>query len=111
MAPFVALVDTGTYTYNASHQFYSSLSGIGGTPQEIISPTVANGVFDGNDTTVAAVPAGASLEALVFYRKNSGANTTWRLVMFIDTGITGMPITPNGGDILITYHSSGIAAL
>lgn len=27
----VALVDTGTYTYSASHQFYSSVSGVAGT--------------------------------------------------------------------------------
>jgi hypothetical protein len=33
--PFVALVDTGVYTYSAAHQFYSSLSGIVGTDQRI----------------------------------------------------------------------------
>jgi hypothetical protein len=36
--PFVALVDTGVYTYSAAHQFYSSLSGIVGTDQRIASP-------------------------------------------------------------------------
>ena len=30
---FVALVDTGTYTYSAAHQFYSSLTGIVGDAQ------------------------------------------------------------------------------
>ena len=32
---YVALVDTGVYTYNASHQFYSDLTGVVGTDQEI----------------------------------------------------------------------------
>lgn len=105
--PFVALVDTGTYTYSAAHQFYSSLSGIVGTDQRIATPTVVNGLFDGADVTFTAV-TGASIEALVIYRKNSGANTTWRLVSYVDTGATGLPVTPNGGNISITWNASGI---
>lgn len=107
---YVALIDTGTYTYSASHQFYSDLSGIVGTPQRITSPTVTNGVLDGGDVTFTAV-SGATCEALVLYRRNSGANTTWRLVAFIDTGVTGLPVTPNGGDISITWNATGIFAL
>lgn len=107
---YVALIDTGTYTYSASHQFYSSLSGIVGTPQRITSPTVTNGLFDGGDVTFPAV-SGATAEALVIYRQNSGANTTWRLVAFIDTGVTGLPVTPNGGDITVTWNASGIFQL
>lgn len=104
---YVALVDTGTYTYSSSHQFYSSLSGVVGTDQRITAPTVTNGTLDGGDVTFAAV-TGNSAEALVIYRKNSGANTTWRLVAYIDTGVTGLPVTPNGGNITITWNASGI---
>lgn len=107
---YAALVDTGTYTYSASHEFYSSLSGIVGTDQEITSPTLTGGVVDGGDVTFSAV-SGNSVEALVIYRKNAGANTTWRLVAYIDTGQTGLPVTPNGGDITITWNASGIFAL
>ena len=105
--PFCALVDTGTYTYSSAHQFFSSLSGIVGTDQRIVSPTATNGTFDGNDVTYTAV-SGASVEALVIYRKNSGANTTWRLVLYLDTSQTGLPVTPNGGDITVTWNASGI---
>lgn len=108
--PFVALVDTGTYTYNAAHQFYSDLSGIVGTDQRITAPTVTTGLLDGGDLTFTAV-SGATVEALVIYRKNSGANTTWRLVAYIDTGVTGLPVTPNGGDITVTWNASGIFQL
>jgi hypothetical protein len=108
--PFVALVDTGTYTYSAAHQFYSDLSGIVGTDQRITTPTVTSGLFDGDDVTYTAV-SGASVEALVIYRKNSGANTTWRLVAYIDTSVTGLPVTPNGGNISITWNASGIFQL
>ena len=105
--PFVALVDTGTYTYSAAHDFYNDLSGIVGTDQRIATPTTASGLFDGDNVTFTAV-TGNSVEALVIYRKNSGANTTWKLVLYEDTSVTGLPVTPNGGDITITWNASGI---
>jgi hypothetical protein len=107
---FVALVDTGTYTYSAAHEFYSSLSGVVGTDQEITTVTLTNGVVDGDNVTFPAV-TGNSAEALVIYRKNAGANTTWRLVAYIDTSVTGLPVTPNSGDISITWNASGIFSL
>lgn len=108
---FVALVDTGTYTYSAAHQFYSSLTGIVGTDQEVgATKTYTNGVLDGADLTFTAV-SGASVEALVLYVKNAGANTTWRLLAYIDTGVTGLPVTPNGGNITVTWNASGILGL
>jgi hypothetical protein len=107
---YAALVDTGTYTYSAAHQFYSSLSGVVGTDQEIASVTLTNGLIDGADVTFPSV-SGNSVEALVLYRKNAGANTTWRLVAYIDTSVTGLPVTPNGGNISVTWNASGIAQL
>lgn len=105
--PFVALVDTGTYTYSSAHDFYNDLSGVVGTDQRIVTPTVANGTFDGDNCTFTAV-SGNSVEALVIYRHNAGANTTWKLVAYLDTSVTGLPVTPNGGDIAITWNASGI---
>lgn len=104
---YAALVDTGTYTYSAAHQFYSSLSGVVGTDQEILTKTQVSGTFDGTDLTYTAV-TGASVEAIVLYRKNAGANTTWPLIAYIDTGVTGLPVTPNGGNITVTWNASGI---
>ena len=110
-----ALVDTGTYTYASTDNFYDDLSGIAGTDQEILSKTVGtvgDAIFDGTDLTYTAVAAGASLEALVIYRKNAGANTTWYLVAFIDSGdVTGLPVTPNGGDITVAWAAGGIFTL
>jgi len=107
---FVALVDTGTYIYSAAHQFYSDLSGVVGTDQEITTKTQTNGTFDGSDVTFTSV-SGATVEALVIYRKNVGANTTWPLIAYIDTGVTGLPVTPNGGNIDVTWNASGIFTL
>ena len=107
---FCALVDTGTYIYSAAHQYYSSLSGVVGTDQEVLTKTQVNGVFAGTNLTYTAV-SGVSCEALVLYRKNAGANTTWALIAYIDTGVTGLPVTPNGGNITITWNASGIFQL
>jgi hypothetical protein len=108
---YAALVDTGTYTYSASHQFYSDLSGIVGTDQEIgATKTYTNGLFDGADLTYTSV-SGNTVEALVLYVKNAGANTTWRLLAYIDTGVTGLPVTPNGGNINVTWNASGIVQI
>lgn len=106
----VALVDTGTYTYNAAHEFLTSLTGVVGTAQTIgATKSYTNGVFDGGDVTFTAV-SGATVEALAIYIDTGVAGTS-RLVAYIDTGVTGLPVTPNGGDITITWNASGIFAL
>lgn len=105
----VALVDTGTYTYSAAHQFLTSLTGVVGTAQTIGATTVTNGLFDGSDVTFSTV-TGNSAEALVIYIDSTVAATS-RLVAYIDTSVTGLPVTPNGGDITITWNVSGIFQL
>lgn len=106
----VALVDTGVYTYNSADQFYSSVSSaVVGTPQTIGSKTFTNGVFDGADVTYTAV-TGNSVEALVIYI-DTGTASTSPLVAYIDTSVTGLPVTPNGGDITVAWNGTGIFAL
>jgi len=105
----VALVDTGTYTYNAAHQFVSSLSGVVGTAQTLGTKTFTNGVFDAANAAFPAV-TGNSVEALVIY-VDTGNPATSPLIAYIDTGVTGLPVTPNGGDINVAWNASGIFAL
>lgn len=105
----VALIDTGTYTYNAADEFYSSVSGVVGTPQTINNTTVTNGLFDGDNVTYTAV-TGNSAEALLIYI-DTGSAATSRLVAWIDTSVTGLPVTPNGGDISVSWNASGIFQL
>jgi hypothetical protein len=104
-----ALVDTGTYTYSDSHEFLSSLSGVIGTAQTITNKTFTNGVLDGDNVTFTGV-TGNTIEALVIYIDTGNASTS-RLISFQDTNVTGLPATPNGGDITITWNASGILAL
>jgi hypothetical protein len=106
----------GGYIYSQAHQFYSDLgANIQGTPQQITTPTVNMGtvagatgpVFDGDNCTFISL-SGPAIGACVLYRHNSGANTTWRLVYYFDETDSGLPVTPAGGNVFVTWNASGI---
>lgn len=67
--------------------------------------TVAAGVFDAADTTFTSL-AGDQAESLILF-KNTGTDTTSDLIDFWDTA-TGLPLTPNGGDVVVQWNASGI---
>ena len=98
----VALVDTGTYTFSQAHEFLSDLTGVVGTAETLGTKTSTSGVFDAADTTFTSA-TGATVEALVIY-KDTGVAGTSPLIAYIDTA-TGLPATPNGGDITVTWDS------
>jgi hypothetical protein len=104
------LIDLADYTYSAAHEFYSSASaGAVGTPQTIGTKTYTSGTFDGADVTFTAV-TGDPCEAIIVFI-DTGSAATSRLVAYFDTGVTGLPVTPNGGNIQITWNASGIFLL
>ena len=105
------LIDAADYTYSASHDFLDDVAAGAriGTAQTIANTTVTDGLFDGDNVTFTAV-SGDVAEAILIYI-DTGAEGTSRLVAYIDTGVTGLPVTPNGGDITITWHASGIFQL
>lgn len=99
----VVLVDTGAYTYDAAHDFLADIAAGAriATSGNLTGKTITNGVADADDVTVAAV-TGASVEALVIYQDTGNAATS-RLIVYLDTGVTGLPFTPNGGDAEIGW--------
>ena len=97
------LVDAAVYTYSAAHQFFSSIASVVATAT-LASKTVTNGAFGSANPTWTAV-TGAQSEYLILY-VDTGTTTTSPLVAFYDTA-TGLPVTPNGGDINITVNASG----
>jgi hypothetical protein len=102
----IALIKTSSgYTYSSAHQFFSDTtpaSNLVGTAQTLGSKTVTNGVFNAANPTFTAV-SGSVVGALVIY-KDTGSNATSPLIAYIDTG-TGLPVTPNGGDINVVFDS------
>ncbi len=101
----VILVDTGAYTPQTSvHQYLSDIptsARIAG-PVTLTSKATTGGAADAADVTFTAV-TGASIEAIVIY-VDTGTESTSPLIAFIDTA-TGLPITPNGGDIIVTWDN------
>jgi len=106
----IALVDTGTYTYSATHEFLSDVTGVVGTAQTLASKTVTNGVFDAADVTFTGL-TGDSVEAYIIYKNVSGVPGSSSLIAYFDTATSGLPFTPNGGNLTIQFNASGIFAL
>lgn len=107
----VILVDTNDYTYSAAHDFLDDVAAGSrvATSGALQNTTVTNGTFDADDITLSSV-SGDQSEALIIYI-HTGNEATSRLVAYIDTGVTGLPITPNGGNINIAWNASGIFTL
>ena len=99
------LIDTGRYTYSDSHQYLSDVAGGArtATSSALASKTYTTGVFDAADITWSSV-SGSQSEAIILYI-DTGVEGSSRLVAYIDTSISGIPVTPNGGDINCTWDS------
>jgi hypothetical protein len=106
------LIDVADYVVAlATHQFLSDIPGLA---RVAVSPamagmTTAAGVADANDVTWTAVTGDPS-EAVVIYQHaltvggTALVETAARLVAYIDTA-TGLPVTPNGGDIIVAWDN------
>lgn len=106
-----ALIDHGTDTpAPTTDDFYNDISaGLVGSLSSALANktvgTVAAGVFDADNVTFSAV-TGNSVES-VNVLKDTGNSATSDLIAYFDTA-TGLPVTPNGGDITVTWAAGGI---
>jgi hypothetical protein len=108
----VALVDTDGYTVNLDvHTHYDAVAPYQvNTAQSLASKTVsAEGAAAAANVTFSSVQAigggTGAIEAIVIYKEvNPADNTQNPLIAYIDTA-TGLPITPNGGDIIVTWDT------
>lgn len=107
----VVLVDAADYTFSAAHDFLDDVAAGArvATSGNLASKTTTGGTFDAADVTFTAVTGDVS-EALVVY-KDSGSAATSPLICYIDTAASGLPVTPNSGDIVVAWHASGIFSL
>lgn len=107
------LIDSADYTFSAAHDEYAggsrdvALVAIVAESGALGSLTCTNGTFDTADFTWTAVTGDVS-EAVILHDDTA---TNGRLIAFYDTSMTGMPVTPNGGNINFTVHASGWFAL
>lgn len=94
------LIDTADYTYNASHQFLSSVPSAArvGTAQTLANKSTTGGVFDADDAVVPSV-TGDPTEAVLIYKDTSNEATS-PLIAYIEGSVT-----PNGGNITIQWDN------
>jgi hypothetical protein len=122
------LIDSSLYTYNYDHEFLSSVPTTtgtrSGTPQRLTNkifqasdspaggtagPSTAvpdYGVLDASDITfpsVANATGSTTCEAVLSYKETGGADTTKYLLFYYDTATSGLPVTPNNGDITVQW--------
>jgi hypothetical protein len=97
-----ALIDTNDVAYNAAHQYLSDVSdAVVDTTAALENKTITNGQFDADDIAFEAA-SGDQSEAIILFIDSGDAGTS-RLMCFIDQFVSGMPVTPNGGDISVTW--------
>lgn len=100
----VYLVDTADYAFSASHQYLSQVAAAGRVANAVLAgKTTSAGVADASDTVLSSV-SGDQCEALILV-KDTGSDATSTLIGYIDTAAAGLPVTPNGGDITITWDN------
>ena len=107
------LGDQGAYTYAGTHSSYATDVPSGAkiaVSAQLTAPTITDGVFDTADFSWTAV-SGAVSELIILWNDTTTTPTADALMAHYDTGMTGMPVTPNGGNINVTVHASGWYAL
>lgn len=100
----VVAIDQSDYTMALTHEFLSSIPSAAfvSAHMPLANKTATDGVVDADDVVFVAV-SGDSIEAVVIY-KDTGDPATSPLIAYLDQG-TGLPITPNGGDITLSWDN------
>jgi hypothetical protein len=110
------LVDTASYTYSAAHEYMNTntvaaAAKIATSAAMTLVDAATAGVCDANDVTWSAV-TGAHCEAIIIWKDGGDGGTTAAgtvsfLLAYIDTVTSGLPVTPNGGDITVQWLNGG----
>lgn len=103
---------TTAYSPNlTTDQFYSTpiaSAGLVGSKTTLTSVTGLLGTMSAANLTFTSV-SGSTATYLVLF-KDTGTNSTSRLIGLIDTA-TGLPVTPNGGNITVAWASGQVFTL
>lgn len=112
----VAFVDQDTATPAAANVFVTSFSSAlvpaFASAQTLGTPTIgvsSDGALDAVDTVFTSL-SGASVEGIVIWKNVTSVSDSPNLAYF-NSGVTGLPFTPTGGDVTIQWHTNGIWAV
>lgn len=97
---------TAGYTFSQTHKFLSDVPG--GAVRVFTTAALANktttaGVADADDPAATSPATGPAVTALIYYA-DTGVEATSRLIAYDDEA-TGLPFTPDGGPVQITFDN------
>lgn len=106
-------IDNADDTVVAADDFIDDILAAARVPAIASAPALASktngvvgvGVFDAADTTFTSLSGDPSEQLIVF--EDSGVEATSDIICFWDTA-TGLPITPNGGNVTVVWAAGGI---
>lgn len=106
-------VDNADDTVVAADDFIDDILSAARVPAIASCPALASktngsvgvGVFDAADTTFTSLTGDASEQLILF--EDSGVEATSDIICFWDTA-TGLPLTPNGGNVTVVWAAGGI---
>jgi hypothetical protein len=102
----VCLIDTDDYTYDAADDDLADVTSHTGaivaTSAALANKTTTGGQFNADDATFTSVSGHVS-EALIIYDDTHASDA---LIAYLDTFESGMPVTPNGGNITVQWDAS-----
>lgn len=99
-----------TYAYSAAHASLTDVpvGAIISTSPALTGKALGDDAsFDSDDPTFSIV-TGQSIEAIILYA-DDGSNSY--LIMYQDSGVTGLPLTPDGSDVQVLVDDAGWFAL
>lgn len=104
----VYLVDNATFTYvPGTHNYLSDIPVIERVDSAALAgKTCVNGALDANDVVFASV-TGDQFEYVIIVGILGGAETADPIICVFDTA-SGLPLTPNGNNITLTWNVGGI---
>ena len=107
----LSLVTTAYTPSLSADQFYSTITGSGGVTAGPVTLTTVTGLLGtlSADNVVFTSVSGSASSYLVLF-KNTGTPSSSRLIGLIDTA-TGLPVTPNGGNITVAWASGQVFTL
>jgi hypothetical protein len=94
-----------TYTFDDTDEFLADIGSTdNGRSATLASHTYTAGVFDALDTSLTATSAVACNALIVF--QHTGSDASARLVAYIDSPASGLPVTPAAsGTVNITWDN------
>lgn len=105
------LVDSG-YTFSAAH---TTLSDVGATARHTndggsavaltLIDAASGGVLDANDISFTGLSAAPAYVAIIIYKRTSAGDGNTTLLLYIDTGTSGLPTSSGATQVNVVFDS------